>query len=103
MAEHVEMAEHRVVILVIPCDCRLPFVVALVVLELPVSRAVLFQSPVKFEKVLNDYFINSKYVGIDSEWQQSFNVRDKTEVSIIQISNYEETCVILLDMLELKE
>ena len=57
----------------------------------------------KLEKVLNDYFINSKYVGIDSEWQQSFNVRDKTEVSIIQISNYEETCVILLDMLELSK
>ena len=51
MAEHVEMAEHRVVILVIPCDCRLPFVVALVVLELPVSRAVLFQSLVKIEEV----------------------------------------------------
>ena len=58
---------------------------------------------VKFEKVLSDYFMNSKYVGIDSEWQQSFNVLDKTEVSIIQISNYEETCVILLDMLELSK
>ena len=56
---------------------------------------------VKLEDALKKYFVNSEYVGIDSEWQQNFNVIDKSQVSIIQISNYEENCVILLDMLEL--
>ena len=51
------------------------------------------------EKILNQYFINTKYVGIDSEWQQCMKIIDKTEVSIIQICNYEENCCILLDML----
>ena len=57
----------------------------------------------KLEKILKDYFMNSQYFGIDSEWQQNFNVIDNTKVSIIQISNYEETCVILLDLLELSK
>ena len=55
---------------------------------------------VKLEQVLNQYFLNTKYVGIDSEWQQSFNVLDKTDVSIIQICNYEENCAIIIDMIE---
>ena len=56
-----------------------------------------------FEKILKQYFINSNYVGIDSEWQQNFKIIDKTQVSIIQISNYEESCCILLDMVELSQ
>ena len=55
---------------------------------------------IKLDQTLNKYFINSQYIGIDSEWQQNFKVLDKTEVSIIQIANYEENCCILLDMLE---
>ena len=55
------------------------------------------------EKILKQYFINSNYVGIDSEWQQNFKIIDKTQVSIIQISNYEESCCILLDMIELSQ
>ena len=56
---------------------------------------------IKLEEILNKYFINSQYIGIDSEWQQNFKILDKTEVSIIQICNYEESCAIILDMLEL--
>lgn len=55
---------------------------------------------IQLDKILNQYFINSQYVGIDSEWQQNFKVIDKTEVSIIQIANYDENCCAILDMLE---
>ena len=57
----------------------------------------------KLEEYLNKYFVNTQYIGIDSEWQQSFNVYDKSEVSIIQICNYEESCAIIIDMLEFRE
>ena len=55
---------------------------------------------VQLDKILNQYFSNSQYVGIDSEWQQNFKVIDNTEVAIIQIANYKENCCAILDMLE---
>jgi len=67
------------------------------------TRVEFIDDITRLEKVLNEYFINSQYIGIDSEWQQNIKVIDKMQVSIIQISNYEESCVILLDMLELSK
>ena len=67
------------------------------------TRVEFIDDITRFEKVLKEYFINSQYIGIDSEWQQNLKVIDKTQVSIIQLSNYEESCVILLDMLELSK
>ena len=70
----------------------------------PKQTEVLFIDDIHyFEKILNKYFINSNYIGIDSEWQQNFKIIDDTKVSIIQISNYEENCCILLDMIELSK
>ena len=65
---------------------------------------VYFIDDIKFlEETLNKYFVDTKYVGIDSEWQQCFKIVDDTQVSIIQICNYEENCCILLDMLEFSQ
>ena len=65
---------------------------------------VYFIDDIKFlDETLNKYFVNTEYVGIDSEWQQNFKIIDDTKVSIIQICNYEENCCILLDMLELSQ
>ena len=56
----------------------------------------------EFEKILNKYFSNSKYIGIDSEWQQSFRVKDNIDISIMQLSTDDEKCCVILDMLKLK-
>ena len=67
------------------------------------TNVVFIDDTIHFEEVLNKYFINSQYVGIDSEWQQNFKIIDETQVSIIQICNYDENCCILLDMIELSK
>ena len=56
----------------------------------------------QFEDVLKKYFINSKYIGIDTEWRQSFKVKDDIDVSIIQLSTDDEKCCVILDMLKLR-
>jgi len=56
----------------------------------------------ELEKALKTYFINSKYIGIDSEWQQCFTIKEEINVSIIQLSTDDEKCCVILDMLSLK-
>ena len=69
----------------------------------PSKTKVLFIDNVyELEKTLKTYFINSKYIGIDSEWQQSFSIKEEVEVSIIQLSTDDEKCCIILDMISLK-
>ena len=65
------------------------------------TEVIFINNSNQLEKILKKYFINSKYIGIDSEWRQSFNVKDEVYVSIIQLSNYDENCCIILDMLKL--
>ena len=56
----------------------------------------------EFERILEKYFKNTKYIGIDTEWRQCFKVKDEDEVSIMQLSTDDEKCCIILDMLKLK-
>ena len=47
------------------------------------------------------YFQYSKIIGVDSEWKQQFYARNKEFCSIIQMANYEERNIIIIDMLKL--
>jgi hypothetical protein len=55
----------------------------------------------KFSEHSIKYFQHSKIIGIDSEWKQQFYARNKEFCSIIQLANYEEKNVMILDMLKL--
>ena len=56
----------------------------------------------ELENIFNKYFKNSKYIGIDSEWQQCLKINEEIDVSIIQLSTDDEKCCAILDMLKLK-
>ena len=56
-------------------------------------------------KSLNDnynYFKKSKYIGIDSEWRQSFYANNKESASILQLSNYSEKNIMIIDLIKIK-
>lgn len=55
----------------------------------------------KFTEQYLKYFQHSKIIGIDSEWKQQFYARNKEYCSIIQMANYEERNIIIIDMLKL--
>jgi hypothetical protein len=55
----------------------------------------------KFSEHFVKYFQGSKIIGIDSEWKQQFYARNKEFCSIIQLANYDEKNVMILDMLKL--
>ena len=57
----------------------------------------------KFTENSIKYFQNSKIIGIDSEWKQQFYARNKEFCSIIQLANYDEKNVMILDMLKLSK
>jgi hypothetical protein len=67
------------------------------------TKVVFIDKVTKLESVLKQYFINSKYIGIDTEWQQSMTIKDEINLSIMQLSTDDDKCCIILDMLELKE
>ena len=49
------------------------------------------------------YFRRSKYVGIDSEWSSiPLTVNNQESASILQISNYIETRVLIIDLIKMK-
>jgi hypothetical protein len=55
-------------------------------------------------KAFNDfskYFKNSNYFGIDCEWKQCIELYEKDKVSIMQICDFEEKYVMLLDIKKL--
>ena len=69
----------------------------------PKKTEVLFIDDIfEFESILKKYFINSKYIGIDTEWRQCFQVKDEVDISIMQLSTDDEKCCIILDMLKLR-
>ena len=56
-------------------------------------------------KSLNDnynFFKKSKYIGIDSEWRQSFYANNKENASILQLSNYSERNIMIIDLLKME-
>ena len=55
----------------------------------------------KFTEHSIKYFQHSKIIGVDSEWKQQFYARNKEFCSIIQLANYDEKNVMILDMLKL--
>ena len=54
-------------------------------------------------KYFDLYFKNSKFIGIDSEWRDSIEFKNKSQVSIIQLSDFEMKNFFILDMIELKK
>ena len=54
-------------------------------------------------KYFDLYFKNSKFVGLDSEWRESIEFNKKSQVSIMQLSDFEMKNIFILDMIELKK
>ena len=57
----------------------------------------------KFTENSIKFFQHSKIIGVDSEWKQQFYARNREFCSIIQIANYDEKNVMILDMLKLSK
>ena len=57
----------------------------------------------KFTENSIKFFQHSKIIGVDSEWKQQFYARNKEFCSIIQLANYDEKNVMVLDMLKLSK
>ena len=57
----------------------------------------------KFTENSLKFFQNSKIIGVDSEWKQQFYARNKEFCSIIQLANFDEKNVMILDMLKLSK
>lgn len=49
------------------------------------------------------YFINSEYIGIDTEWKQNMKSQNKIEVSIIQMCDFEEKNMMIIDLIKLSK
>ena len=49
------------------------------------------------------YFEKSKYIGIDTEWRDSFYYDIKTTTSIMQLSDYNGKNILILDIIELRK
>ena len=50
------------------------------------------------------FFRNSKYIGIDSEWSSSsFTVNNIESASILQLSNYCERTILIIDLIKMKD
>ena len=47
------------------------------------------------------YFINSEFIGIDTEWRESLEFHIKTQTAIMQLSDYDGKNIFILDMIEL--
>ena len=52
-------------------------------------------------KYFDLYFKNSEFIGIDSEWRESLEFNVKTKTAIMQLSDYQEKNILILDMIEL--
>ena len=57
----------------------------------------------KLSEQFSKYFQYTKIIGIDSEWKQQFYARNREFCSIIQMANFEERNIIILDMLKLNK
>ena len=54
-------------------------------------------------KYFDLYFKNSKFIGIDSEWREAVEFNKKTQVSIMQLSDFEMKNIFILDMIKLNK
>ena len=57
----------------------------------------------KLESEYSKFFINSEYIGIDTEWKQSMNIQNKIEVSIIQMCDFTEKNIMIIDLITLNK
>ena len=57
----------------------------------------------KLESEYSKYFINSEYIGIDTEWKQVMNIQNKIEVSIIQMCDFTEKNIMIIDLITLNK
>ena len=54
------------------------------------------------KNICKDYYSNTKFIGIDTEWRQNLSANEKEEVSIMQLCDYEQKCCLILDIAKLK-
>ena len=67
------------------------------------KQKVIFINDIESFKVNSKYFKKSKYIGVDSEWIQPLCANNyKENASILQLANEEETHIMIIDLLKLK-
>ena len=49
------------------------------------------------------FFKKSKFVGVDSEWRQSFYANNKEKASILQLSNYSGKNIMIIDLIKMEK
>ena len=57
----------------------------------------------KLNQYFNRFFKKSDIVGVDSEWNLNWKVNAEPKASILQLSNYEENCSFIIDLIKLDE
>ena len=57
----------------------------------------------KLETEYSKFFVNSEYIGIDTEWKQQMNLENKIEVSIIQMCDFTEKNIMIIDLITLNK
>ena len=67
------------------------------------TQKVVFVDNIKSLQDNITFFSKSKYIGIDTEWRQNFELNMKEYTSIIQLANYSETCILIVDILKVKD
>lgn len=70
-------------------------------IKLPKSVNVVFSSSLdQIKEFIQNYLVNSRYIGIDSEWKQTRNMFEQGRVSILQLSDGDGMNVLLIDMIK---
>ena len=67
------------------------------------QQRIVFVDNVKTLNANYNYFKKSKFIGIDSEWRTSFYANNIETASILQLSNYSERNILIIDLLKMKE
>ena len=68
------------------------------------TQKIIFVDNANALKQYLKYFKNSKYIGIDSEWSSSsFNVNNIETASILQLCNYCERTILIIDLIKMKD
>lgn len=67
------------------------------------KQKVIFINDIESFKINSKYFKKSRYVGVDSEWIQPLCANNyKENASILQLANEEETHIMIIDLLKIK-
>ena len=68
------------------------------------TQKIIFVDNITTLKENLKFFRNSKYIGIDSEWSSSsFTVNNIERASILQLSNYCERTILIIDLIKMKD